>query len=398
MDAFFNILQTIGHLKYKYYANKPFTPVLAFTPILVKKDDKNDNDKNDNDKQESIYKQHIHLLMSLMIYYEKKYSNFIYSKFGSLYMFLQNSIFTNELKENVFDIFSKAQKCYFAFNRLAYIYKLKKHPYVVTNDLMMNPLDKKHKLTFVLVEEKNNFLFNIHEIIAIIENAIGNSPHFFSDPLMPLNPYNKQPFTLATLYNVYFQMKNIGRVIPTLFHHFFIENFNKVTFSEQYDAMIREYSIKKYIFNSPPIVLYSSVMFMLNNNKYTKRLEIHDCFPKDILVDIFRPFLFMDYMSNYYITGDIKVYIAKHMLDNKLKDFYKFNKHFGKQMIQIIKKNNQFVRQLCINSKHISFYGIPIHSYIVDNKQVFDNKNNHAIENPFFEINDYMEEDNDSIS
>lgn len=350
MNTFFNILQTISNFKHKYYVNEPFIP-------------------NNNDNQ----KQHINILISLIIYYEKKYSNFVYSKFGSLFIFLQNSIFSNELKEDIFTLFSKTQKYYFAFNRLAYMYKMKKHPYVVTNDLMMNPLDKNHKLTFILVEEKTNFLFNIHEIITIIENAIGNSPNFFSDPLTPLNPYNNQPLTRATMYNVYFQMKNIGRVMPILFHYFFIENFDKTQFSEQYEAIIREKSIKKYVFNSPHITLYSSVISMLKRNKYTKNLEIDDSFPKDILVDIFRPFLFIDYINNYYIRGDIKVYIAKHMLDNKLRDFYKFNKHFGKQMIKLIKKNNIFVRHLCINSKHISFYGIPIYSYIIDNKQVFDN-------------------------
>ena len=85
-------------------------------------------------------------------------------------------------------------------------------------------------------------------------------------------------------------MKQIRRVVPLLFHYFFLENFNKDTFVEQYEPNIRESSIKKYIFNSPYTVLYPSVISMLKNNEYCKKLLINQNFPKDLLVEIFEKY------------------------------------------------------------------------------------------------------------
>ena len=39
------------------------------------------------------------------------------------------------------------------------------------------------------------------------------------------------------------------------------------------------------------LVKYKSVILMLKENYYTRKLEIHNDFPKTLLVDIFRPFL-----------------------------------------------------------------------------------------------------------
>jgi hypothetical protein len=348
MKTFFNILQTLSCISNKKYPDDPFVI--------------NENSYN------CIYtceKGHIICLMNTIFYKAKAckkqntFSKNAHAKFESLNFILENTFYENELKEHIFDIFTRTQKYYYAFTRLAHIYRLKKHQYVVTDDLMMNQLVPNDKLTFILVENKSNFLFNINEIINIIETAIGHAPDFFSEPLHPLNPYNNQEFTKATLYNIYFQMKNIGRVMPLLFHCFFLENFDKDNFTEQHEPLIREQSIKKYIFNSPYTILYSSVISMLNNNQYTKKLSIHKNFPKDLLVDIFRPFLFHDYIANYYIKGSSKVYTSRHLLYSKLKKFYEFNPLFGRETIKLIKKNKTVIkREYIINTKHVSFYDI----------------------------------------
>lgn len=361
MKTFFNILQSIINIKNKRYPDDPFT-------IL-------------HDLNEYIYikeKSHIIGLINTIYYKEKTckkgspFSKNAFSKLFSLNSILENTFYEKQLKETIFDIFTKAQKHYFAFTRLAHIYKIKKHHYVVTDDLMMNNLDKHHKLTFTLVEDKSNFLFNINEIINIIETAIGHSPDFFSEPLQPLNPYNNQPLSNATLYNIYFQMKKIERVIPLLFHLFFLTNFDKDKFIEQYEPNIREFSIKKYIFNSPYTVLYSSVISMLNHNVYTNKLTIDKLFPKDLLVDIFRPFLFHHYISHYYIKATSTFYNSKDLLYIKLRQFYKFNPAFGRKTVKLIKKNDKIInKEYILNTKHISFYNIP-----------FSNKKIKIIETP----------------
>jgi hypothetical protein len=374
MKTFFNILQTISDFKNKHYLDEPFT--------LPKINSEKLYSEVNTEYSYTGHKYHINCLMNIIFYKEKdcgtknKFSRNAFSKLSSLNTILENSFYKNEIKEEIFDIFSKTQKCYFAFTRLVHIYKIKKHPYIVTDDLMMNKLDINHKLTFILVENKTNFLFNINQIINIIETAIENSPNFVSQPLSPLNPYNNQPFTQATLYNIYFQMKYTGRVISMLFHCFFLENFHKNNFSEQYESLIRENAIKKYVFNSPHTILYSSVISMLGNNEYTKNLIIHKKFPKYILVDIFRPFLFYYYIANFFTKGTSKLYNVTYILNIKLKKFYEYNKVFGRQIIKLIKKNNKIEKQEYIfNTKHISFYEIIINSFITQNEEVFFSNN-----------------------
>ena len=342
MKTFFNILHTINNSKIKHYPDEPFV-------IL--------NNNGDN--------QHIIYLMNHIYYKEKQtnktreFSRNAFAKLNALNDILKNPFYSVELKETIFNTFTKAQKCYYAFSRLVYIYKIKKHKYVVTDDLMTNKLDPNNKLTFILVEKNNNYLFNINELVTIIETAIGNSPNFFSDPLAPLNPYNNQKFSIATLYNIYFQMKHNHSVISLLFHCFFLENFNKYLFSELHETIIRENAIKKYTLNSPYILLYTSVFYMLEDNKYTRKLLIHNNFPKKILVDIFRPFLFHYYMIHYYIKNTSKIYFSKILLHIKLKKFYEYNPLFGRVTIKLIKNNNKIIkREYFFNQKYISFYNI----------------------------------------
>ena len=253
MKTFFNILQTIIGIIDKKYPDEPFE--FIYDNISIK---------------ENYY---INYLINTIYFKikESKISN-ASAKFISLNSILENIFCENELKERIFNIFSISQNHYFSFLRFAHLYKMKKNSYVVTNDLMMSPLDPNHKLTFVLVENKSNFLFNINEIIQIIETAIGNSPDFFSEPISPVNPYNNQIFTNATLYNIYFHMKKINRVIPLLFHCFFIENFDKSKFSDNHQSIIREQAINKYVFNSPYNVLYPKIIKMLQKNHHTKKL------------------------------------------------------------------------------------------------------------------------------
>ena len=322
MKAFFNILQTITNKKNKSYLDEPFNLYTL----------------SDFD----IYNEeisHMDFFISKAFYEEKK-SKFLdvnmrnsQAKFIALNSILGNSFYKNELKERLWNIFSKAQKCYYAFSRLSRIYKNKKYPIVVSDDLMLNTLDINHKNTFILIENKSKYLFSLNDLVSIIETAISNSPNFFSEPLSPLNPYNKEKFTDATLYNIYFKLKESRRLMSTLFHLFFLENFDKEHFSEKNEPIIRENSIKTYVCNSPYTTLHASVLTMLRSNRYTKRYLIHKDFPKDILVEIFRPFLFYYYIINYDLKNTSKFYNYEQILYIKLKKFYEYNKEFGRQYV-----------------------------------------------------------------
>jgi hypothetical protein len=351
MKTFFNILQTLANRKIKTYPDEPF---LFFSTSDIDQEYYNEN----------IY---ISFFINNIYYKEKKilYEDYHYrianAKFLALYEYLNNIFYTKEIKERIFDIFYKSQKCYHAFSRFAHIYRFKKYKIVVQDDLSLNPLNPNHRNTFILIENKSKFYFSLNDLISIIETSIGNSPNFFSDPLWPENPYNKQKLKPSTLYNIYFKMKESGRLISSLFHFFFLENFQLSNFVEEHEAFIRENSIKKYIFNSPYTLLYIPTLKMLKNNKYTKLLKIDDEFPKDKLVEIFRPFLYYYFIYNYDIKGTYKIYSFKTFLNQKLKKFYEYNKSFGRKTITVTRSfNNKSKTSYVFNSKHIGFYQIPV--------------------------------------
>ena len=353
MNTFFNILQTLTNKKNKTYPDDPFTlPTLA---------NQNINELYTNETY------HIDFLIKRIFYEEKKskyadqYLRNSEAKFSSLNFILDNNFYKNEFKEKMFNIFSKSQKCYYAFSRLSRIYKNKKYPIIVSNDLMLNPLDIHNKHTFILIEKKSKYLFSLNDLVSIIETAISNSPVFFSEPLSPLNPYNNEPLAYSTLYNIYFKLKESGRLMSILFHLFFLENFNKEQFSEKNEPIIREISIKNHVYNSPYTILHSSVLTMLKSNPYTRNYQIHKDFPKDTLVTIFRPFLFYFFIINYDIKDTSKINNYKQLLYIKLTKFYKYNKAFGRQYIKIITHLDKIIKQETLfNDEHISFYKISI--------------------------------------
>ena len=381
MKSFFNILQTIiksDVVRYPGETNK-------FIPLTL-------NATSDMYTNYSVYsficKIHKEFNTIKNCSFIKKSAT---SKFKALNHFFNNKFNTQKQIECVFNAFSKAQRTYFAFNKFVNIYKLKKYPKVVTDDLSMTPLDIHSKNTISIVQNKSIYLFNLNELIHIIETALGHAPSFFSDPQRPKNPFNNEELSNATLYNIYFKMKDSVRLTSTIFHLYFLSNFDNDNdnFVINNEAFLREFSIKKYVFTTPALCLHPSVIEMIKSNPYTKKLTIHKQFPKEQLVEIFRPFLYYNYIVNYDIRGTHKLAQYKKILYHKLKRFYEYNKAFGRQIIEIIpnpivfpnlipnpntilshlldkptadsnKKTSVRKTRVTFNSKHIGFYNIDI--------------------------------------
>jgi hypothetical protein len=393
MKTFFNILQTISNITNKTYPDDPFNLLL------------NNTEKICNNEHQSYIKYLINTIYkNINVTDEENVTNKCYAcaKFNSLNCFSENTFLKEELKEQLLSTFSTAQKHYYAFSKLSRYYRLKKNPIVVSSDLMLNPLEISHINTFILIQNKSTYLFGIHDLISIIENAIGNTDHFFSEPLWPRNPYNNQLFDISTLYNIYFKMKESPRIMSTLFHLFFLENFSRIGFSEKHEVYIRDYAIKQFVFNSPANVLSSSILKMLASNFYTRRLHIDPEFPKDTLASIFRPFLYYYYIINYDISCTMKVENYTSVLYKKLKSFYEFNPAFGRKIIKLTRgKNNckKIVKQEYeFVTNHCSFYKIhlrPRNIHSKPNNIEFDFNNGIVNNNDLTQENDELDEQQD---
>lgn len=376
MKTFFNILQKCAHSNTIMYPDEP----VRFTKNLLNQPTAKSNTKYNFIKACYVY--------NIVCKIHKEYSNiqevsnkkskpFYKSAIAKIKVFSemvnsQNSfMYLNMYKNELLDIFSKAQKTYYAFTRLAHLFRLKKYKTVVTEDLSMNPLNINHKNTFVLIQNQSKYLFSLNDIVKIIETSVTHAPDFFPEPKSAKNPFNNQPLNLADLYNIYFKMKASERIMSTIVHLFFLSNFNKTLFTLNNEPFLREITIQKYIYNTPSNTLYKSVITMLKANHYTRKFTIDEEFPKDLLLNIFKPFLYYYYIINYDIQGTQRISSYKNILYLKLKKFYEYNKSFGRKFmhpkprpsngngnsISFKIKQRDWV-PFSFSTKHISFHNI----------------------------------------
>ena len=347
MKTFFNILQRISKINTIRYPDE----VNQFMPLVLTETRDMYTEYNIYSFISKIHKEFTNQdHVSTQTLFIQKFAS---SKFKALNYLLTNKFNTEGIIACVFNAFSKAQRAYFALIKFVNLYKLKKYPKVVTEDLSMTPLDINNKNTFVLTQSKSTYLFSLNDLIRIVETAIGHAPSFFADPLRPKNPFNNEEFSDATLYNIYFKMKESGHVMSTIFHLFFLSNFKNTLFFINNESFLREYSINKYVFTSPALCLYTSVIEMLKDNFYTKKLTIHTNFSKELLVEIFRPFLYYYYIVNYDIQGTHKINKFKTILYLKLKKFYQYNKAFGRRIIKLKPEPFNFTMNQNVNLSNL---------------------------------------------
>jgi len=328
----------------------------------------NINDKSSNNKNNIIeFWQHankyeltierITFIKSVFYYWFINKVHFLYrrsfyinrypkAKLDVLDRVLRNIFYTDAQKEEILNTFAKVQRTYNAFSRFAFLYKMKKAKMQITTDLGLNPIDACKSNVIQIYQNKSNYLFIIQDLVNIIETCLSNSTNFFSDPLPIKNPYNNVCFSIAILHHIYFFIKQRNYIMPQLFHLYFLENFNLKKFSLNNESTIREVAIKNYVFNTPPSFLYVASMCILRDNDYTKRFKINEDFPKDKLVNIMRPYLYLDYVSNMSLNMD-KRHECAILLHQQLQLFYSFNPQFGRKQI------NAKTHVTTFNDKHI---------------------------------------------
>lgn len=286
---------------------------------------------NNNTKFDNIHK------INFFIFNQKEYS--IQNKYIFLSQMLSNIFYGEQIQEDIVDIFCKIQKVYHGFARLAHFYKYKKANIIIETDLIMNPIKENSKHVFCLYQNNYKYLFNIHELIKIINNSVANSIHFFNNPIPIKNPYNNLIFNKSTLYNIYFYIKMNTLLNPEIFYYFFKTNFNLNKFVKEYQYLLRDFSIETYLNNSNKNTLYDDIICMLDEYnyisvKYEKQIIVHHEFPIDKLIEIMKPYLKLYLLSHYSLIYVIREKSKKKLLQ-ELTIFKKFNPLFGRKSIKI---------------------------------------------------------------
>jgi hypothetical protein len=241
---------------------------------------------------------------------------------------------TEEQKEEIFDIFTKSQRTYRALSRFAFILKVKMSTLQITTDLGLNAINLSASNVIQIYQGNARYVFIIQDLINIIETSLSNSQNFFAAPLPIKNPYNNVKFSIATLYTIYYFIKSRAYIMPLLFHLYFLSNFNLTQFALNHESVIRDISIKQYVVNTPSSFLYNKVILMLNASDYTSRLHINPHFPKDTLINIMRPYLYLSYIVSMSLNAD-KRHKYSILLARMLKQFYHFNRKFGRKTFDL---------------------------------------------------------------
>lgn len=304
--------------------------------------------------------------------YENKFHFFMNAASG-----FSEKVLGKKGKEEFEVLFSNIQKTYYAFQKLAFLYKIKKAKYIVVEDLCLNPISLDLKDVICIFQNNNKYLFRIRELIKIIENALTNAPGFFCDPLKIKNPYNNIPLSKSTLYNIYFFMKYNTYIFSEIFHRFFMCNFNLTKFFVENESLLREYSIDNYLRNASTIALYMDAMEMLD--AYNSEPEIisgrniiyvDKHFPKKELVEIMMPYLKL-YLNFIYNMTNVKRQHSKRMLIEKLKKFNQYNETFGKRFYTLGRNKSGEVEMMQdFDRKHIKFIRGTTQSFMTSHLQI----------------------------
>jgi hypothetical protein len=283
---------------------------------------------------------------------------FINKKFSRLNSILKNVFILDEDKEKMLNDFSKIQRIYYGFVRLANIYKFKKANIQIDTDLCMNELNPNKSNVFVLCQKKQKYYFSAIDLINMFNRNLSNCFNFSPEPNLIKNPYNNIYFNNKDLYNIYFFLRWNNYVIPELIQGYFLCNFNLKEFRDNYEFNILNIYIKNYIYNSHSDTLYPCFTRMWRYYKnITKNVIINENFPRDKLINIMKPYLHLYYTALYATHGTYKQCNAEYILKKKLRLFVNYNPNFGRRYIRYKRDvSGKNIKIIIFDSDHIHFY------------------------------------------
>lgn len=304
-----------------------------------------------------------------------------------------NNLFLNDITKQRFnDLFCKIQRTYCAFNRLKRVFSHKYAKSNATTDMELNELVEGSKNVIHIHHKNGKYLFKINDLLKIINNALANSHYFFSEPIAIKNPYNNLPFDKSNLYNIYFFIKFNTCYNVDLFEKYFKVDFNLSEFFQQYEFLLREYTIKNYIIDTTNSHLHKHITNMINefNKIYpTMRIKIDSEFPEDKLIRIMKPYLQLYITSLYSLVAIIKSN-AFAKLKYKLIKFYKYNPKFGRKTavvnyaqikipsclsvsihnVIIAKKMKPYITKYVFNDKHEDYFKPENDTFFENHKKI----------------------------
>jgi len=255
----------------------------------------------------------------------------VYTKYQFISKLFSNPMYSETIQENVMELVQKSQRTYFAFVKLARLFRVKTYKVQIDTDLYMNELSPKNRKTFVLLDNRSLYYFSISDLTHIIHDALTYSYIFDSIPLTAKNPYNNTPFSLSALYNIYFHMLHTLYVVPKFIRLFFESDFNIYRFKWDNEPELREHIVREYVSKMDSSLSKSEIKQMLRLYDVKKQINIDPEFPADVLVKAMKPYITLYYLVKY--TSDtIRRQHYRFKLKYSLCQFIQLNPTFGRRI------------------------------------------------------------------
>jgi hypothetical protein len=285
------------------------------------------------------------------------------TKFAFFSNGLQCFFITGENEPLFIDLFCQIQQTYHRLNRFARRIKYNKAKINAKTDFYLNPLDPHSRHVFCFFDGRVKYLFHIHDLYKIIVKSLSHSNQFYESPMSIKNPYTNLPFAKSTLYSIYFFMRFTCNMECSLFFLFFKCNFNMSDFLYYHEYELREKAIDNYVQQSNKTQILDMIDFYNDDTRLLKKhIQIHDDFPEDTLVSIFKPYFKLYIQSKYSLIRHIRNR-SFHSFFQKMEDFQEFNPRFGEKNYKIVSVHNpttpfcnKVYREDVFNTKHIPFY------------------------------------------
>ena len=279
------------------------------------------------------------------------------NKFQVLKDVLQSFSMNTESKDKFCNVFNKSQRHYFAFCKLAYIYKLRKYTHAVDTDLYLNKLSPSQKNVISVIQNKKIYLFTLQDLTKIIVNSLTICDDMFIAPKSPKNPYNNMDFSKADIFNLFWKHITSLLRVPTIIDKFVYNNMDLSSFVAQCHGHIIDNEIHQIVTSSNISVQAEHIREMIaewyHREDMFRNFDMN--FPKERLVEIFLPYLELYLKFRYSLDRGIQSKSFK-LLSNALQKFdtRQFNA-FGRKIISMKKNNTNgklFKTKPTYNDKH----------------------------------------------
>lgn len=260
-------------------------------------------------------------------------------------------------KNQLINIFSVSQRQYSNLRHFVHIYRFKKASFYDNKDDLrctsLNSFPEKQKIT--ILHKNKKYIFRLIDLASCWKSALTHQEDLFPYPIKLKNPYTNIIFTLTDLYNIYFKLEFSGLNTNFLIREFFKMGFNKNTFYTKFSHILKDISVKNYVFHAnkqeklEDLIDMCSKYFPEYEGEQKFKIKIKD---EEKILKKMTPYLQLYYITEY--SKNIMITKAsKILLTVELKTFFNINRTLLKNFfdettrpLRIIKseKINKFLK------------------------------------------------------